>query len=106
MNARSLKTGLTRDSFVTCSFPFITLPSANRSPATFDPEEAPLQHFFRTIYAPNLLRKPVRYFVIALFGGVFVLSWIGARHIDLGLGKISLSSQSLAGGRNIADVSL
>lgn len=77
---------------MTCSFPFITLPSPVRSPATVDSEEAPLHRFFRTIYAPNLLRTSVRYFVIALFGGLFVLSWIGARHIDLGLGKVSCFS--------------
>ena len=50
-----------------------------------------IARFIRTVYAPTLLKKPVKYFVLALFGGLFTLSWIGARHIELGLGS-SLSS--------------
>lgn len=49
----------------------------------------------RNIYAPTLMRKPVKFLVVALFGGLFVLSWIGARHIDLGLDqRLALPSNS------------
>ena len=48
-----------------------------------------IARFIRTVYASALLKKPVKYLVLALFGGLFTLSWIGARHIELGLGTPS-----------------
>jgi Niemann-Pick C1 protein len=70
-------------------FPLITLPSSSRVSSDLDTEDPLLQRIMRNFYAPALMRKPVKYFVIALFGGLFVSSWIGARHIDLGLGQFS-----------------
>lgn len=49
--------------------------------------EGYIARFIRTIYAPILFKRPVKYFVVALFSGIFVLSWVGARHIELGLGE-------------------
>lgn len=43
--------------------------------------------FIRVWYASALLKKPVKYLVLVLFSGFFVLSWIGSRHIKLGLGE-------------------
>ncbi len=45
--------------------------------------------FVRVLYAPALLKRPVKLLVLALFSGLFVLSLIGARHIELGLGESS-----------------
>ncbi|GAA5943863.1 sphingolipid transporter [Sporobolomyces koalae] len=76
-------------------FPLLTLSSPSTSSLRFDAREPFLQRFFRTKYAPNLLRNPVKYIVVALFGGLFVLSWIGARHVDLGLDqRLALPSSS------------
>ncbi|GAA6000492.1 sphingolipid transporter [Rhodotorula paludigena] len=76
-------------------FPCFKLPAA----ATFDigaaVSESLLSRFVRRVYAPNLVRKPVKFLVLALFSGLFVLSWIGARHIDLGLDqRLALPSSS------------
>ncbi|GAA5831514.1 hypothetical protein JCM11251_004049 [Rhodosporidiobolus azoricus] len=78
-------------------FPCISLPSAS-STAGQTPSvrrEGVLARFIRGVYAPNLLRKPVKVFVVALFSGLFVLSWIGARHVELGLDqRLALPSTS------------
>ncbi|GAA6007631.1 hypothetical protein JCM11491_003903 [Sporobolomyces phaffii] len=75
-------------------FPLMTLPSP-REAVGISEEEPLLQRLMRTIFAPTLMRKPVKYFVLALFGGIFVSSWIGARHIDLGLDqRLALPSSS------------
>lgn len=78
------------DSVPRCSFPCLKLPPA----PTLDPaptvRESLLARFVRTTYAPNLVRKPIKFLVLALFSALFVLSWIGARHVDLGLGASSL----------------
>lgn len=68
-------------------FPLITVSPSSQLASYDDIEEPLLQRFMRSYYAPTLMRKPVKYFVVALFGGLFVLSWIGARHIELGLGE-------------------
>lgn len=57
--------------------------AADRSVAS----EGYVSHFIRTTYAPALLRKPVKLLVVAAFAGLFVVSWVGARHIELGLGE-------------------
>ncbi|GAA5955195.1 hypothetical protein JCM3765_003241 [Sporobolomyces pararoseus] len=76
-------------------FPLITVSPSSQLTSDIDSEEPLLQRFMRAYYAPTLMRKPVKYFVIALFGGLFVLSWIGARHIDLGLDqRLALPSSS------------
>ncbi|KAK4054758.1 niemann-Pick type C- protein 1 [Microbotryomycetes sp. JL201] len=69
------------------------------APSTLDSQpvasEGFVARFIRKYYAPTLLLRPVKYFVMALFGGLFVLSWIGARHIDLGLDqRLALPSNS------------
>ncbi|GAA5955063.1 hypothetical protein JCM21900_002773 [Sporobolomyces salmonicolor] len=76
-------------------FPCIKLPSASAFDLGAAVTEGFLARFVRTVYAPNLLRKPVKYLVVALFSGLFVLSWMGARHIDLGLDqRLALPSSS------------
>lgn len=57
--------------------------------------EGYIARFIRTVYAPALLKRPVKYFVMALFGGLFVLSWVGARHIELGLGESEMPEMSI-----------
>ncbi|GAA6035375.1 hypothetical protein JCM8097_008841 [Rhodosporidiobolus ruineniae] len=67
--------------------PILKLPASSTSLAL--PPSVPrpsfLARFIRTYYAPTLLLRPVKYLVLAAFSGLFVLSWIGARHIQLGL---------------------
>ncbi|GAA5896843.1 sphingolipid transporter [Sporobolomyces salmoneus] len=76
-------------------FPLITLRSTPQPLSDTATEDPLLQRFMRTFYAPTLMRKPVKFLVVALFGGLFVLSWIGARHIDLGLDqRLALPSSS------------
>ncbi|KAI5478579.1 vacuolar membrane protein [Pseudohyphozyma bogoriensis] len=54
-----------------------------------------IARFIRTVYAPVLLKKPVKYLVMVLFSGLFLLSWIGSRHITLGLDqRLALPSNS------------
>ncbi|GAA5892535.1 hypothetical protein JCM6882_005641 [Rhodosporidiobolus microsporus] len=78
-------------------FPCISLPSTSTTSghAPSLRREGVLARFIRTTYAPNLLRKPVKFLVVALFSGLFVLSWIGARHVELGLDqRLALPSTS------------
>ncbi|BGP12931.1 niemann-Pick type C-related protein 1 [Rhodosporidiobolus nylandii] len=78
-------------------FPCLRLPSSGSLPAaTSTARKGALARFVRTVYAPNLIfRKGVKYLVLALFGGLFVLSWIGARHVELGLDqRLALPSSS------------
>ncbi|GAA6005586.1 hypothetical protein JCM10207_005259 [Rhodosporidiobolus poonsookiae] len=77
-------------------FPFIKLPSASSTTVHPAPaREGYLARFIRTIYAPILLNRWVKYFVLALFSGGFVLSWIGVRHVELGLDqRLALPSSS------------
>ncbi|ORY85410.1 sterol-sensing domain of SREBP cleavage-activation-domain-containing protein [Leucosporidium creatinivorum] len=54
-----------------------------------------IARFIRQIFAPTILLKPIKYLIMALFSGLFVLSWIGARHIELGLDqRLALPSSS------------
>ncbi|SGY29591.1 BQ5605_C002g01068 [Microbotryum silenes-dioicae] len=66
-------------------FPCVKLAPASSFDLGSTVSEGFLARFIRTVYAPILLFKPVKYFVVSLFGGLFVLSWIGARHVTLGL---------------------
>ncbi|BGO93061.1 hypothetical protein NBRC10512_003246 [Rhodotorula toruloides] len=66
-------------------FPCIKVSSISATEHSAHPTESLLARFVRTVYTPTLLRRPVKYLVLLLFSGLFVLSWIGARHIDLGL---------------------
>lgn len=47
--------------------------------------------FIRAIYAPLLLKKQVKFGVMAAFSGLFVASWICTDYIQLGLGECSWS---------------
>lgn len=47
--------------------------------------EGNLASFIRTIYAPLLVKRPLKIFIISLFSGLFVFSMICARRIELGL---------------------
>ncbi|KAM0793065.1 hypothetical protein ACM66B_000551 [Microbotryomycetes sp. NB124-2] len=69
------------------------------TPATIDYQpvktEGLVARFIRKFYAPTLLSRPVKYLVMTFFSGLFVLSWIGARHINLGLDqRLALPSNS------------
>ncbi|BGP36957.1 niemann-Pick type C-related protein 1 [Rhodotorula kratochvilovae] len=76
-------------------FPCFKLPVSPPLDTAPPSSESVLARFVRTMYAPNLVRKPVKFLVLALFSGLFVLSWIGARHIDLGLDqRLALPSSS------------
>ncbi|GAA6052336.1 hypothetical protein JCM3770_007258 [Rhodotorula araucariae] len=76
-------------------FPCFKIPASPSLDAAPINDESVLARFVRTVYAPNLVRKPVKCLVLVLFGGLFVLSWIGARHIDLGLDqRLALPSSS------------
>ncbi|BGP21836.1 vacuolar membrane protein [Rhodotorula toruloides] len=66
-------------------FPCIKVSSISATEHSAHPTESLLAYFVRTFYTPTLLRRPVKYLVLLLFSGLFVLSWIGARHINLGL---------------------
>ena len=70
-------------------FPCLKLSSATSSDRSAHVSEGYIVRFIRTYYAPALLKKPVKLLVVAVFSGLFVLSWIGARHIELGLGEYS-----------------
>ncbi|GAA5862852.1 hypothetical protein JCM8547_006571 [Rhodosporidiobolus lusitaniae] len=75
----------------TSSFSSSATPAGTRTGT----HESTLARFIRTTYAPTLLRKPVKFFVLVLFSGVFVLSWIGGRHVELGLDqRLALPSTS------------
>ncbi|KAM0750355.1 multidrug efflux transporter AcrB transmembrane domain-containing protein [Meredithblackwellia eburnea MCA 4105] len=65
--------------------PCLKLPPDSSMDLSATVSEGLIARFIRTRYAPFLLLKAVKYFVLALFSGLFVLSWIGARHIHLGL---------------------
>ncbi|KAL8293540.1 hypothetical protein RQP46_000241 [Phenoliferia psychrophenolica] len=65
--------------------PCFKLPSSTSMDLGATVSEGFIARFIRTVYAPTLLKKPVKYLVLAVFGGLFTLSWIGARHIELGL---------------------
>lgn len=57
--------------------------------------EGLVARFIRTIYAPLLLKRAVKFVVVAIFGAIFVLSWISSRHISLGLDqRLALPSSS------------
>lgn len=71
-------------------FPCIKL-SSGSSDHNAAVAEGDIARFIRTTYAPALLKRPVKYLVLAIFSGLFVLSIIGSRHIELGLGKNNLS---------------
>jgi Niemann-Pick C1 protein len=71
-------------------FPCIKIPAAARVDLGATVAEGYVARFIRTTYAPILLKKYVKYAVLAIFGGVFTLSWIGARHIELGLGELNV----------------
>ncbi|GAA5890203.1 hypothetical protein JCM8208_002734 [Rhodotorula glutinis] len=76
-------------------FPCLKLPPTPSLAVTSGPRESLLARFVRHVYAPNLVRKPVKFLVLTLFSGLFVLSWIGARHVDLGLDqRLALPSSS------------
>jgi Niemann-Pick C1 protein len=49
--------------------------------------EGIIARFMRKYYAPFLLRKEVKQAVLALFGGIFLVSIIGIQRITLGLGE-------------------
>ncbi|KAK4058162.1 niemann-Pick type C- protein 1 [Microbotryomycetes sp. JL221] len=69
-----------------------TSPSFDSSPMV---TEGFVAKIIRKYYAPTLLVKPMKYFVMVLFSGLFVLSWIGSRHIQLGLDqRLALPSSS------------
>lgn len=74
-------------------FPCLKLsPTSQLNTATV---EGTVSKIMRTFYAPTLMKKPVRYFVVVLFSGLFILSWISARHIELGLDqRLALPSDS------------
>ncbi|GAA5983298.1 hypothetical protein JCM11641_002254 [Rhodosporidiobolus odoratus] len=75
-------------------FPVLKLSTSTPLPPS-QPREGTLAQFIRTTYAPTLLKRPVKLLVLAVFGGVFVLSWIGARHVELGLDqRLALPSTS------------
>ncbi|GAA5842354.1 hypothetical protein JCM9279_005356 [Rhodotorula babjevae] len=76
-------------------FPCLKLPPTPSLAVVPGPRESLLPRFVRHVYAPNLVRKPVKFLVLTLFSGLFVLSWIGARHVDLGLDqRLALPSSS------------
>jgi len=76
--------------FLPRSFPCLKLPPTPSLAVSPGPRESLLARFVRHVYAPNLVRKPVKFLVLTLFSGLFVLSCIGARHVDLGLGASHL----------------
>lgn len=61
-----------------------------------------IARFIRQVFAPTILLKPVKYLIMVLFSGLFVLSWIGARHIELGLGQSSCRLSALPFAANAA----
>ncbi|SCV68874.1 BQ2448_995 [Microbotryum intermedium] len=76
-------------------FPCVKLAPASSFDLGSTVSEGFVAHFIRTFYGPTLLLKPVKYIVVSLFGGLFVLSWIGARHVTLGLDqRLALPSSS------------
>ncbi|BGP45045.1 niemann-Pick type C-related protein 1 [Rhodotorula kratochvilovae] len=86
---------LSADPSIAHSFPCFKLPVSPSLDVAPPSSESVLARFVRTVYAPNLVRKPVKFLVLALFSGLLVLSWIGARHIDLGLDqRLALPSSS------------
>lgn len=68
-------------------FPCAKLPAITQADMARAQGEGNLAIFIRTIYAPFLLKRPVKIFVVAVFSGLFVLSLIGTQHVNLGLGK-------------------
>ncbi|KPV78649.1 uncharacterized protein RHOBADRAFT_47936 [Rhodotorula graminis WP1] len=82
-------------SLMTLDLHRVELPPTPALAITPGPRESLLARFVRNVYAPNLVRKPVKFLVLTLFSGLFVLSWIGARHVDLGLDqRLALPSSS------------
>jgi Niemann-Pick C1 protein len=53
--------------------------------------ESIVVRFIRSVYAPFLLKRQVKYAVVATFAGLFVASWICTDYIQLGLGGSSFS---------------
>ena len=56
--------------------------------------DSALANFIQDLYAPFLLKRLVKLLVMVIFIGLFIASWIAARHIDLGLGEFGLFSAS------------
>lgn len=57
--------------------------------------EGVVAKFMRRVYAPALLHREVKQFVLALFGGIFLFSLVGIQHIKLGLDqRLALPSES------------
>ncbi|KAH8930248.1 multidrug efflux transporter AcrB transmembrane domain-containing protein [Atractiella rhizophila] len=65
--------------------PFLKLPSLSPAEMLSGSGDSVLTWIMKNVFAPALLIRQVKYFVLIIFSGLFVLSWIGARHITLGL---------------------